>query len=976
MPRTVNIVSFSREYSRVHTLLVSASLLALGMTFISTAKADTTHKAKHVRHDRSYKTQQGLAPQSLQPDSSPAALLPSNIAPETSLSQINSDQSEQLIVTGSALTTANNTSPNPVQIVTARQIQNTGATTLSEFFQRLPSVGSSGQYNTQTNSTNGASCLDLRNLGQERVLVLVDGKRTTLNGDTNCVDLNTIPVQQVASVEILKDGGSELYGADAVGGVVNIKLRHNINDANITLRGTITGYGDNRVGLLSAYKGWNFDHDKGNVTLFGSYMTTGGILQRNRDWSRNPQINNPSQLGKAKYGSAITPSGFVLGNTSGDRYSIANGQTTDYTGERYNFADDTSLTNALQVASLSGDAHYDFNNHFSLYSNVLYSHKTSSAFSAPIPIASFPNDIYIPKNYPGNLTEEDAVYYRRAPELGRRRTESAMDNVTSKIGLQGEITRRWMYDLSYTYGVSQNMVQKSGMGNYLNTMREFGLVPSNLSNLTDPNMTYTYDPNSCAGYAGCVQSSALRPLSKEAADYANYISHSHVQYQLRDLNFRLHNNHVVRMPWNHGGDLGLALGMEHRGEQLSYNPDPLLQSGNTLAGKSSPTGGQFNVSEGYAEGRLALLHNAPLAHDLSVDVQGRYSAYNTFGNTKNWKAGVDWAPTRDVRFRGTLGTSFRQPNVTEAYAGEDVGFNGATDPCAQASSYGALSNAVIANCAAHGINTGTFEQAGNAQIPTIGGGNAKLKPETGRTYTFGAVMTPRWIPGLATSVEYWHYTINGLISTLDTQYVIDSCYNNTNVSQCANINRGQTGQITSVTALSQNSGTKIESGIDWDTNYRFRITNRDSIIIDNNFQRLLSYKQQNTPDGQYYDYLGSLVYQSSWAAPVTRDYATITWRHGNFSANYMMQYTSGMRWNDGSNDLEPNGHARIKTPSMVQSDISLDYSWNKWAFTAGIQNINNKRPPFVASTNKNTSVSQYSSFMFGRTFFLQAGVNF
>ncbi|QDH25047.1 TonB-dependent receptor [Neokomagataea tanensis] len=978
MPATT---SFKLRH-RHHALLLSASVLAFSAVCAaapSVAQAATAHK--HAAHSAAKKVKKpAIAPAAVaatpQRAAAPvqhyAAARPARMAVPAFV-----DHSvENVIVTGSALSTARNTSANPVQIVTAKQIQNTGASTLSEFFQRLPSVGSSGTYNTQTNGTGGASCLDLRNLGQNRVLVLIDGKRTTLNGDSNCVDLNAIPLQQVASVEILKDGGSELYGADAVSGVVNIKLRHDLNDANITIKGSITGYGDNPVGQISGYKGWNFDHGKGNLTLFGSYMTQGGIMQRNRAWAATPQSNNPASASSVRYGSSITPSGFLIGNTSGNQYSIANGQSTTYDGKRYNFGQEQSLVNALQDSNLTADTHYELNKHFDFYGNAQYGHKTSSTFMAAQPIASVPTSIYVPANYPGNLTGEDATLYRRLTEYGNRRTTTALDTFTGKLGVQGEIVHQWMYDLSYTYGKSQDTIQTRGVGNYLNTMREFGLVPSNLSDLSDPNTTYSYNPNSCAGYTGCVQSSALEPLSKEAAAYGNYTSRAHTTYQLRDLNLRIHNNHVVQMPWANGGDLGIALGMEHRGEQLTQTPDPMVQEGNTFGNPVAPTGGGFNVSEGYAQAHVQLLKNAMLAHDLSIDVQGRYSSYNTFGNAKNWKAGINWAPTQDIRFRGTIGTSFRQPNVYESYGGQAISFNAATDPCAQASSYGALANAVTANCAARGINTATFQQAGSGQIPTITGGNSKLHPETGRTYTFGAVLTPHWIPGLSTSAEFWHYTVNGMIGSLGTQYIVDSCYTGTDTAQCSNVVRSSNGQIATVSAVDQNIGTMIESGIDWDTNYRFRVSPHDTLIVDNNFQRLLTYKQQQTPGGQYYDFLGSIFYQGGSGQPITRDYATLTWQHGHFAVNYMMQYTSGMRWNNGTNDIVANGNARISTPAMVQNDISFDYSWNKWAFTGGIQNINNKKPPFLVDAATNTNTAQYGGFMYGRTFFLQAGLNF
>ncbi|MBU2655264.1 TonB-dependent receptor domain-containing protein [Acidomonas methanolica] len=898
--------------------------------------------------------------------------------PVTSLPQ---GGTEDIIVTGSALSTSNNTSANPVQIITARQIQQSGVNTLSDFFQRLPSIGSSGTYNTQTNGTNGAACTDLRNLGSNRVLVLIDGKRTAKNGNSNCVDLNTIPIAAVQTVEILKDGGSELYGADAVSGVINIKLRHDVDTGNITLRGGVTGHGDNLLGQISAYKGWNFDHGRGNITLSGSYMNQQGIQQKNRSWAYYPQTNDPTSAAGVNYGSIITPNGTFFGQDTGKTYlGTSNGSLVNYTKSgRYNYGPQQSLVNELQLSSLSGDTHYDVNSHLTLYANVLYSHKTSWAQMAgepvegSVPPSTLPNSVIIPEDYPGNNSGEALQVYRRMTEFGNRKTSTAMDTVTGMFGAKGDIYRGWKYDLSYTYGVSMDTIQQEGVGNYANLLREYGLEEDTPG---DPNSLLYYNGNTCAGYTGCVQSNIFHPLSPSAANYANYTTHAHSQYQLRDLNLRIHNNHVVTMPWRGGGDLGFALGMEHRGEQLNYNPDPLVQSGGSLTNTVASTSGGYNVTEGYLEGELTLLKNVFLARDLTIDAQGRFSEYNTFGQAKNWKASIDWAPTRDIRFRATLGTSFRQPSVYEMYGGTTLSYNTANDPCAQADSYGSLSANVVANCAKQGINTATFQSAGAGQEPTLQGGNSKLKPEIGRTYTFGTVITPRWIPNLSTSITFWHYTVSGLIGSLATQYILDSCYTGTNNSLCSDINRLSNGQINTVSAQDQNLGGLITSGVDWDLNYMFRLTPHDMLLVDNNFQRLLKYKQQNVPGGQWYDYTGALFYQNGSANPIVRNYTTLTWRHNRFSVAYMFQYISGMNWNDGTNFLSKSGFGRVYTPSMVIQDLSFSYNLNRWAFRFNIDNLTDKDPPFVASASDNSAGGAYTAWYYGRTFSLQAGVNF
>ncbi|WP_342627611.1 TonB-dependent receptor plug domain-containing protein [Nguyenibacter vanlangensis] len=165
---------------------------------------------------------QTAAPQTVSQTAASQAASLTNAASLASGGTSGAGNAENVVVTGSFLRSSNNTTADPVQVITSRQIQQTSATNLGDYLSRLPSIGSSGTGNTQTNGGDGVSCTDLRNLGQNRVLILIDGKRTAINGQAACVDLNSIPLNEIASIEILKDGGSELYGADAVAGVVNI----------------------------------------------------------------------------------------------------------------------------------------------------------------------------------------------------------------------------------------------------------------------------------------------------------------------------------------------------------------------------------------------------------------------------------------------------------------------------------------------------------------------------------------------------------------------------------------------------------------------------------------------------------------------------------------------------------------------------------------------------------------------------------
>lgn len=901
------------------------------------------------------------------------------IAPESA--------AENVTVVGSALSLSSGQNANPVQIVTAKDIQQTSAVTLGDYLQRLPSIGSSAQQNTQPNGGVGMSCTDIRNLGTNRVLVLVDGKRQvqTFGNGGSCVNLNSIPIDQIASVEILKDGGSELYGADAVSGVINIKLRHDMTGGGVNIRGGISDTGDGQIGKLSGFKGVDFDQGRGNITVFGQYMTTSGVLQRDRDWSKSPWLSDTQIGGMSSSGSALTANTRVL-DPDGAFNLISNGTGGGASGLRnfsssdnYNTGSRQSLTSGLQESNLSGDARYDINDHLGLYASARYTHQTGSNIMAPLGItgAAFPStllsSIVLPAGSPYNIWGKDEDLYRRFTELGDRRFSEAYDTTQIIGGAKGRIVGNWNYDASMTYGASRTTIQTENLVNYKHLLESLGddqLDPSNSSSAV------VYNSAVCKASAGCQLMNPFSPINQSVANYLRATQIDHSMYQMRDFNLRTMNNNVIAMPYQGGGHLGLAAGIEHRSEQANYSPDPLALNGD-LGGGSSYTGGGYDTTEAYIEGKLPLLQNVFLAKDLTVDAQGRWSNYNTFGNTYNWKASINWAPIADIRFRATLGTSFRAPSVSELYAGRGLGYYGGEDPCAQATSYGAAAARVIATCKASGIDTTKFVNANSHTLPLLGGGNPQLQPEQGRTYTIGTVITPRWIPGLAATVEYWHYTVKNTIGTLNGQYIVDQCYTGADTSYCRFIApRSSSGQLKQIDTTNQNIGGLRTNGIDFDLNYRVRLTSSDVLTLSNNFQEVIGYTQQNVADGPWSNYVGRLFYQSGTGNPRVRDYATASLQHNNLSLTYMMSYTGGMKYNNGSDDVSCSEFSYCKVPGIFAHDVTVDYRFDKWNLEAGVNNILDKRPPFIPGSGINTAAGLYASEIIGRYMFAEIGVRF
>ena len=325
---------------------------------------------------------------------------------------------ENIVVTGSRLKQSNATSESPVVIVTAAQIEHTQAQTLEDVLTKLPEIGTSGLYNTTNNGGGGVSCIDLRNLGIERTLVLVDGKRF-VDGLANCVDLNNIPLEQVERIEILKDGASTTYGADAIAGVVNIILKKNFSGVVFHANGQIgTEHGDDKEGDLSVLAGTNFDH--GNFTLGLDYLNQGPVEQKDRPWAQYPtQSDNP--IGNPQtFGSRYNPNGLVFAdsnnisdNAPGHTFTINPDGTLGpryrglFPSQRFNFGALQQLAESLEKESITSTANYDFNDSISGYMQGFFTHKKTGEQLAPQPVTAalpgsgLPDAFVVPEGNPG-----------------------------------------------------------------------------------------------------------------------------------------------------------------------------------------------------------------------------------------------------------------------------------------------------------------------------------------------------------------------------------------------------------------------------------------------------------------------------------------------------------------------------------------------------------------------------------------------
>ena len=930
---------------------------------------------------------------------------------------------ENIVVTGSRLKQSNATSESPVVEVTSAQIAHTQAQTLEQVLTQLPEIGTSGLYSTTNNGGGGVSCIDLRNLGIERTLVLVDGKRFVNTFSGNCVDLNNIPLEQVERIEILKDGASTTYGADAIAGVVNIILKHNFSGVTFHANGSIaTEAGDDKTGDLAVLAGTNFDH--GNFTIGVDYLNQGPVSQADRPWAQYPVQPPFRALGgpQATKGSIYNPNGLVFAdedstnaNTFNNLFNVLNKNGTvgaPYAGlfpsQRFNFGALQYLSFALEKESITSTADYDFNDHISGYVQGFFTHKRTGEQLAPQPVNSalpgsgLPDAFVVPEGNP-YLTQllgpgsGPVDIYKRETQVGNRQYNQFDNTFQINTGFKGNITGDCNYEVFFQYGEDDDQSTNTNNINFLHLENQLGFqqataTPAQIAAATattggfDPLTFGVFNPNVCIASAGCTLANPFgQNYTAAQLAYVRYTETTQARETLKIYGGNISNNSLFELP---AGPVGLFLGVEHRTEFGQFTPDSLDQTGEGLGSTARPTEGSFNVTEVYGEARIPILKDLPGAKDLHVDLGGRFFDYNTFGSGETWKVSGNYTPVTGIRFRGTDGVAFRQPSINDLYTGNLISFNGATDPCSQVSSYGSKAGIVQANCAKQGVNTGTFVQTGS-QVQAIEGGNPALTPETARTQTFGVVLNPPFVPRLAVTVDYSRTKIDNSIGILPTQFILDNCYTQasfnpgtTNASDPCRLVSPRTGagQLNTITQINENLGVTRTEALDIGGTYSYPISGYGVLSFQNDLTITLKYQEQSVLNGPFIGYLGTIGVEASSlpAFPRYRDNASVDWKFGDFGFGYRMRFIQGTTFDTYPGPFvqgkEKGQFASAATPDVFYHDINLSYDHSNLSVNLGVQNLFDKQPPFVPDTGTNTDAAVYD--IFGRVVYLKTTLRF
>ena len=746
------------------------------------------------------------APQNLpQPAASGAAAA----APGGSLAEV--------VVTGSLIASRSNASSSPLVTVGAQQIAAVGQVSLDTALGQMPQFAA-GQGQTEVGDVQGAtgfqggqSYADLRGLGAERTLVLLDGQRMVPTSPAGSVDLNVIPMALIKSVDVITGGASAVYGSDAIAGVVNFRLRRHFSGVQLSYQhgGATAGYGNEDS--FSVLMGGNFAHHKGNAVVDLEYNERGSVTGNQLSFFSSPQFARtvpfPPEGRFALGGVPVAAVNAVLAQYPGTTplsgtgtypgfFGVNNDGTIFTTGDAPNCVQNyrpTGKTLGLAISpncqqivaqlgpyfaaqvpmrryNLFSHVTYKINDNLQAYGQINFMHSTAQDLQGGAFFNGNPKPLLVPLNNPfvqSNAALQTLIGAQTSPNAGPLVVEQWATALGPRI-------ERFDYnDYQFTAGLKGGIGSTSLVWNVFGSYGQtnFNNYEQNTINLpaleTIMYGTANYlggGGNSCVGYAW--NPLGNHPMSKGCLEYvdgtATNINVLTQKYFEGDLTGTL-----WKLP---EGNLKFALGADYRGDTFDYQASPLINPAvNTLPAYApnlpqqiispsydlvSSTSGTQTVREVYAELRVPVVRNMPFAKDVSLDVAGRHSQYNLFGGANTWMADLHWQVNNALAFRGGFQRAFRAPSLQDLYnpsVQAQVPISG--DPCDYNSTYRTGPNAtqVAALCQAQGVPAGLLSTYtyGEASANGVYAGNTHLKPEVADTYTLGFVLTPHFHGALA-----------------------------------------------------------------------------------------------------------------------------------------------------------------------------------------------------------------------------------
>lgn len=758
---------------------------------------------------------------------------------------------QRVEVTGSRIATPNAESPSPLQVITAKEIAESGVVNLQDLLLKNPTMSQATFGRTNSNfdvQNSGVSTIDLRNLGTARTLVLVNGRRFVAGiPGSSAVDLNAIPTDFVERVEIFTGGASSTYGSDAVAGVVNIILKKDFEGFLADAAIGRSEKNDDKKYKASLNWGANFGGGKGNVMVHLGYSKQGVVFAKDREGNEIDNISRAALTGSVQdlltidqpFFSSFAPQGRFFLNPGGtpnpsvtfDRQGniipfSTNGPAGDGVGATgFNRQEFRTIAVPTQRFLLAQKADYEILSGHRFFMEGTYANSTTSSKLEPFPLAGtgansiYPGTNRIPADFnvsgtiltnpliPAGIlsqltTQPDGIRYydftRRLSEVGNRGNDSENSTFRAVTGVRGTVFDKWDYEAYAGYGRTSRSQSTSGQLNVLNFRNALEAVPDVNDINGNGNTTEAICKDADARAQGCVPLNifGFNSITPQALQYiaAPTLLQARVSQRLAGASI---SGEAFQLP---AGPLGIAGGFEYRKEGSRSEFDALAQAGLNASNAVPATFGSFDVKEAFVEARVPLLKDKFLVRSLSVSGAVRAGDYSTVGNTVSWNAGAEWALNSDFKIRATRALSTRAPNINELFSPPIQNFPTVSDPCVGVTATSTTPQSapcradpgVAANIAQNGAFT--LNQADLQGTSGFDRGNANLKEEEGRSTTIGIVYTPSAVPVLnkfSFTADYFNIKIADAIVPTPRQFLLNQCYGG-DASFCSFITRNPT----------------------------------------------------------------------------------------------------------------------------------------------------------------------------------------
>lgn len=847
---------------------------------------------------------------------------------------------EEIVVSSSRIKKSGFEAPSPVTVLSVDDLEARGTTNVADILNELPSFSATRTpSSTVLNSRgNGTNAVDLRGLGGNRNLVLVNGRRHVPSDEFGNVDLNVIPTLAVKRIDIVTGGASAAWGSDAVSGVVNVIYDKNLEGLKLEAQYGVSGQGDAENYRLSMAFGSEVGDGRGHVLIAADYNDNKGIpLATARDWAlRHPGLlavgGSPANIIRDNVSLFLaSPNGVTLpGGPLGNLEFLPDGTAIPRSlgniggvlmegGSGSFLGDSAALLIPVERTNVMAAFDYDITEDVNFYfegsagqSNSTGALVDSFLFGQPI----FSGNPYLPASVQQTMddTGEGAlVLFRTNSEFGPISSVSQTNNYRFVAGLNGDFDDNWSWDLYYQYGRTD-----------FSNRQINNLIPGNMALAADA----VLDPDSgnivCAAALSGVDPNCV-PInlfgvgspSQEAIDYVTGTSISDTQLKQQVVAASI--NGDLFEGW--AGPITTAFGAEYRKESLKREVDDLSEQALFLITNAQPLEGDYDVKEVFGEVLVPILDEGATGQSLNFNGAVRYTDYSTSGTVVTWKAGLAYNPIRDLRLRGTISRDIRAPSIGEVFLKTLLLFGNIGNPF-----------------------------TGNVDFATIlNTGNNDLKEESALTKTVGMVYSPEWLDNFQVSVDWYDIDIEDAIQGVSSQSIVDECSAG-NAEFCDLINFAPDNTVLEITNKLLNLGTFRVRGFDFEGRYMTEVGDNGTL----GFKVLGSYvyAKDIAPDGSNeVNFAGEVGSASGFGLPKWKIRSNISYDNGGLGLFSQIRYVGAGKYNVQWGPAEL-ADSENNIGAEIYVDMSARYRFEEGVLEGmeifgGVNNVFDNEPPVI-----------------------------